>query len=109
MIRNTVTICYSLPYGKKYTYYQVTMKRAVTIKGSVSDGTKTCYTASDSGNIANLTVGTATAGSEAEVDIYMAISVKVFNDRYARFFTDSRDETLAAARHNDVNEFCQGD
>ena len=62
-----------LPYGKKYTYYQVTMKRAVTIKGSVSDGTKTCYTASDSGNIAKLTVGTATAGSEAEVDIYMAM------------------------------------
>ena len=62
-----------LPFGKSYTYYQVTMKRAVTIKGSVSDGTDTCYTVSDSGNIAKNTVGTTTAGSLAEVDIYMAM------------------------------------
>ncbi len=62
-----------LPFGKSYTYYQVTMKRAVTIKGSVSDGSSTCYTVSDSGNIAKNTVGTTTASSEAEVDIYMAM------------------------------------
>tara|TARA_B100000965_G_scaffold188266_1_gene157114 strand:+ start:156 stop:884 length:729 start_codon:yes stop_codon:yes gene_type:complete len=62
-----------LPFGKSYTYYQVTMKRAVTIKGSVSDGTSTCYTAGDSSDIAKNTVGTTTASSEAEVDIYMAM------------------------------------
>ncbi len=62
-----------LPYGKSYTYYQVTMKRAVTIKGSVSDGSNTCYTVSNSGNIAKNTVGSTSSGDLAEVTMYMAM------------------------------------
>ena len=40
-----------VPFGKSYSHYQVTMKRAVRIKGSVSDGSNTCYTKSNSGDI----------------------------------------------------------
>ncbi len=62
-----------LAFGKSYTYYQVTMKRAVTIKGSISDGSQTCYTASNSGNIAKNTVGSTSSGDLAEVTMYMAM------------------------------------
>jgi hypothetical protein len=62
-----------LAFGKTYTYYQVTMKRAVTIKGSVSDGSQTCYTVSNSGNIAKNTVGSTSSGDLAEVTMYMAM------------------------------------
>ena len=34
----------AIPFGKTYSYMQVTMKRLVTIAGSVSDDTNTCYT-----------------------------------------------------------------
>ena len=45
-----------VPFGTTYSHYQVTMKRAVTIKGSVSDGTQTCYTKSNSGYISKIVV-----------------------------------------------------
>jgi len=62
-----------LPFGKSYSHYQVTMKRSVVIKGSVSDGSQTCYTVSNSGNIAKNTVGSTSSGDLAEVTIYMAM------------------------------------
>ena len=46
-----------VPFGKSYSHYQVTLKRAVTIKGSVSDGSNTCYTVSDSGDISKKVLG----------------------------------------------------
>ena len=34
----------TVPIGKSYTYYQVTLERKVIISGSVSDGSNTCLT-----------------------------------------------------------------
>ena len=69
-----------LAFGKTYTYYQVTMKRAVTIKGSVSDGTNTCYTVSNSGDISKNVVGSTSSGDEAEITAYMAMTISGLGD-----------------------------
>ena len=70
----------TVPFGKGYTYYQVTMKRAVTIKGSVSDGSKTCYTVSNSGDISKNVVGSTSSGDLAEVTMYMAMTISGLGD-----------------------------
>ncbi|MBT5096804.1 MAG: hypothetical protein HOM22_03230 [Candidatus Marinimicrobia bacterium] len=70
----------TVPFGTSYSHYQVTMKRAVKIKGSVSDGTNTCYTASDSGDISKNVVGSTSSGDEAEITAYMAMTVSSLGD-----------------------------
>ena len=70
----------TVPFGKSYTYYQVTMKRAVTIKGSVSDGSNTCYTVSNSGDISKNVVGSTSSGDLAEVTMYMAMTISGLGD-----------------------------
>tara|TARA_Y100000768_G_C23893567_1_gene641379 strand:+ start:376 stop:1104 length:729 start_codon:yes stop_codon:yes gene_type:complete len=69
-----------VPFGTTYSHYQVTMKRAVTIKGSVSDGTQTCYTKSNSGDISKNVVGSTSAGDEAEITAYMAMTISGLGD-----------------------------
>jgi len=69
-----------VPFGKTYSHYQVTMKRAVKIKGSVSDGTNTCYTVSDSGDISKNVVGSTSSGDEAEITAYMAMTISGLGD-----------------------------
>ena len=69
-----------VPFGTTYSHYQVTMKRAVTIKGSVSDGTQTCYTTSNSGDISKNVVGSTSAGDEAEITAYMAMTISGLGD-----------------------------
>jgi len=69
-----------VPFGKTYSHYQVTMKRAVTIKGSVSDGTNTCYTVSNSGDISKNVVGSTSSGDEAEITAYMAMTISGLGD-----------------------------
>ena len=60
----------SVVIGKTYTHMQVTMKRAVQIAGTVSDGSNSCRTTSDSGAIATGVVG-ATSGAINTVLAYM--------------------------------------
>ena len=69
-----------VPFGKTYTYYQVTLKRAIKIKGSLSDGAQTCYTVSDSGDISKNVVGSTSSGDEAEITAYMAMTVSSLGD-----------------------------
>jgi len=69
-----------VPFGKTYSHYQVTMKRAVQIKGSVSDGSNTCYTKSDSGDISKNVVGSTSSGDEAEITAYMAMTISGLGD-----------------------------
>tara|TARA_Y100000590_G_scaffold281429_1_gene316549 strand:- start:284 stop:1012 length:729 start_codon:yes stop_codon:yes gene_type:complete len=69
-----------VPFGKKYSHYQVTMKRSVQIKGSVSDGSNTCYTSSDNGNIAKNVAGSTDSGDEAEITAYMAMTISGLGD-----------------------------
>ena len=60
----------SVVLGKTYTHMQVTMKRAIQIAGTVSDGSNTCRTTSDSGDISKGVVG-ATSGTIETVLAYM--------------------------------------
>ena len=69
-----------VPFGTTYSHYQVTMKRAVKIKGSVSDGSNTCYTVSNSGDISKNVVGSTTADDEAEITAYMAMTISGLGD-----------------------------
>ena len=69
-----------VPFGKSYTHYQVTMKRAVRIKGSVSDGSNTCYTKSDSEDISKNVVGSTSSSDEAEITAYMAMTISGLGD-----------------------------
>ena len=70
----------AVPMGTSYTYYRVTMKRAVTIKGSLNDGAQTCYTVSNSGDISKNVVGSTSAGDLAEVTMYMAMTISGLGD-----------------------------
>ena len=69
-----------VPFGKSYSHYQVTMKRAVRIKGSVSDGSNTCYTKSNSADISKNVVGSTSSSDEAEITAYMAMTISGLGD-----------------------------
>ncbi len=69
-----------VPFGTTYSHYQVTMKRSVTIKGSVSDGSNTCYTSSNNGDISKNVAGSTSSGDEAEITAYMAMTISGLGD-----------------------------
>ena len=69
-----------VPFGTTYSHYQVTMKRAVKIKGSVSDGSNTCYTVSNNGDISKNVVGSTNSSDEAEITAYMAMTISGLGD-----------------------------
>jgi len=95
-------------FGKIYTHYQVTMKRAVTIKGSVSDGTNTCYTVSNSGDISKNVVGSTTSGDEAEITAYMAMTVSGLGDQINSISAgDGTGTAQAAGTVDDDDEYFQ--
>ena len=62
-------------FGTSYTYLQITMGRAFTVKGSAADGSATtCYTKSgEAGAAGTLAKGTTTAGSVASTTLYAAM------------------------------------
>ena len=67
------------PFNKSYPRYQVTMKRQITIAGSVSDGENTCKTSGDDSSISTAVKG-KTAGDPATVTLYMAQTVSGMED-----------------------------
>ncbi len=97
-----------VPFGKSYTYYQVTMKRAVTIKGSVSDGSNTCYTVSDSGDISKNVVGSTSSSDEAEITAYMAMTISGLGDEINSVSAgDGTGTAQAAGTVDDDDEYFQ--
>ena len=62
-------------FGTAYTYLQITMGRAFTVKGSAADGSgTTCYTKSgEAGAAGTLAKGTTSAGSVASTTLYAAM------------------------------------
>ena len=62
-------------FGTSYTYLQITMGRAFTVKGSAADGSgTTCYTKTgEAGAAGTLAKGTTTAGSVASTTLYAAM------------------------------------
>lgn len=67
-------------FGKSYSHYQVTLKRLVTIKGSLSDGTNTCYTSANNGDISKNVAGSTTEGDLTEITAYSAMTVNGLGD-----------------------------
>jgi len=57
-------------FGTTYTYFQITMKRAMTLKGTADDGAgTTCITAAN-GDSSDAAAGAADGGTPAEVTLY---------------------------------------
>ena len=97
-----------VPFGKTYSHYQVTMKRAVRIKGSVSDGSNTCYTKSDSGDISKNVVGSTSSGDEAEITAYMAMTISGLGDEINSISAgDGTGTAQAAGTVDDDDEYFQ--
>ena len=60
-------------FGTAYTYLQITMGRAYTVKGSAADGSgTTCYTKSN-GSAGTLAKGSEDSGDEASATLYAAM------------------------------------
>ena len=97
-----------VPFGKSYSHYQVTLKRAVTIKGSVSDGSNTCYTVSNSGDISKNVVGSTSSGDEAEITAYMAMTISGLGDEINSISAgDGTGTAQAAGTVDDDDEYFQ--
>ena len=97
-----------VPFGTTYSHYQVTMKRAVKIKGSVSDGTNTCYTVSNSGDISKNVVGSTSSGDEAEITAYMAMTISGLGDEINSISAgDGSGTAQAAGTVDDDDEYFQ--
>ena len=97
-----------VPFGKTYSHYQVTMKRAVRIKGSVSDGSNTCYTKSDSGDISKNVVGSTSSSDEAEITAYMAMTISGLGDEINSVSAgDGTGTAQAAGTVDDDDEYFQ--
>ena len=97
-----------VPFGKTYSHYQVTMKRAVQIKGSVSDGSNTCYTVSNSGDISKNVVGSTSSGDEAEITAYMAMTISGLGDEINSVSAgDGTGTAQAAGTVDDDDEYFQ--
>ena len=95
-------------FGKSYSHYQVTMKRSVTIKGSVSDGSNTCYTVSNSGDISKNVVGSTTSSDEAEITAYMAMTISGLGDEINSISAgDGTGTAQAAGTVDDDDEYFQ--
>ena len=58
---------------------QVTLKRAMTVAGSVSDDTNTCYTSGDDSSLSTAVKG-STSGPAAEVTLYAALTTSAMGD-----------------------------
>ena len=66
--------------GKTYTWMQVTLKRAMKITGTVSDGTNTCITnGTDDGTISTAQEG-KTSGAAAETVLYAGLTTSNMGD-----------------------------
>ena len=64
--------------GTTYTYLQATMSRAITAKGSASDGTTTCFT-KGSGSLSAMGAAETTSGDSTEATLYVPAFVDATN------------------------------
>tara|TARA_B100000524_G_scaffold343749_1_gene240200 strand:- start:464 stop:1192 length:729 start_codon:yes stop_codon:yes gene_type:complete len=95
-------------FGKSYSHYQVTMQRAIKIKGSVSDGSNTCYTSSDNGDISKNVAGSTSSGDLAEITVYMAMTTSDLGDEINSISAgDGTGTAQTAGTVDDDDEFLQ--
>ena len=64
--------------GTTYTYLQATMSRAITAKGSASDGTTTCFTKGN-GSLSAMGAAETTSGDSTEATLYVPAFVDATN------------------------------
>ena len=95
-------------FGTAYTYLQITMGRAYTVKGSAADGSgTTCYTKSgEAGAAGTLAKGTTTAGSVASTTLYAAMVGTSVGDNLTGLQTLT-DTTGVASTIENNDEFFQ--
>ena len=97
-----------VPFGKAYSHYQVTMKRSVTIKGSVSDGSNTCYTSENNGDISKNVAGSVSSSDEATITAYMAMTISGLGDEINSVSAgDGTGTAQSAGTVDDDDEFFQ--
>ncbi len=97
-----------VPFGKSYTHYQVTMKRSVTIKGSLSDGSQTCYTSANNGDISKNVAGSTSSGDLTEITAYMAMTISGLGDEINSISAgDGTGTAQAAGTVDDDDEYFQ--
>ena len=97
-----------VPFGKTYTHYQVTMKRSVTIKGSLSDGSQTCYTSANNGDISKNVAGSTSSGDLTEITAYMAMTISGLGDEINSISAgDGTGTAQAAGTVDDDDEYFQ--
>lgn len=86
-----------VPFGKSYSYYQVTMKREITIAGSVSDGSNTCRTDGDNESNYSENIEGKTAGTASSVTVFMAfVSTSLDSDVNSATAADGSGTSRAA-------------
>lgn len=96
----------TVPIGKSYTYYQVTLERKVIISGSVSDGSNTCLT-----NASDFSIDTAergkVGGTANTVELYMAMTTSGLGDDINSIDTPGTGTAQAAGTVDDDDEYLQ--
>ena len=63
----------AIKFGVSYSYMQVTMKRLISIAGTVSDGSNTCRTKANDGSITTAVAG-KTSGDPATISLYIGLT-----------------------------------
>ena len=64
----------SIKFGVSYSYMQVTMKRLISIAGSVSDDSNTCYTSASDSSITTAVAGSVSSSDLATVSLYIGLT-----------------------------------
>ena len=97
----------SLKFGQSYSYMQVTMKRLITIAGSVSDGSNTCLTDGDNSDISKNVAG-KTTGTASTVSLYIGDTTNGNGDNVNSIDAgDGTGTAQAVGTINDTDEYVQ--
>jgi len=97
----------SVKFGKSYSYMQVIMKRQITIAGTVSDGSNTCRTNGNNGDISKNVAG-KTSGTASTITLYIGDTTSNNGDNVNSVSAgDGTGTAQAIGTINDTDEFVQ--
>ena len=97
----------SVKFGKSYSYMQVIMKRQITIAGTVSDGSNTCRTDGNNGDISKNVAG-KTSGTASTITLYIGDTTSNNGDNVNSVSAgDGTGTAQAVGTINDTDEFVQ--
>ena len=97
----------SAKFGKSYSYMQVILKRQITIAGTVSDGSNTCRTDGNNGDISKNVAG-KTSGTASTITLYIGDTTSNNGDNVNSVSAgDGTGTAQAVGTINDTDEFVQ--